>query len=180
MNVHGFRLIDGVRVYEGKKNLDERGYFAELLRDDWRDFLGDDHIPQFNLAYSYPGVIRAWHRHNKGQNDYFACLNGSVKVCAYDDRKDSATQGELDEIILNGKERLQVARIVGTCWHGYKVVSSEPALILYGVSRLYDAKAPDEERRAWDDRTLIPTSINGRRDDPKLGRSYDWNYLPHK
>ena len=173
-------MIEGVRTREGKKNLDERGYFAELIRDDLRDILGEDHIVQFNLAYSYPGIIRAWHRHLKGQNDYFSCLQGSIKVCAYDDREESKTRGELDEIVLNGKERFQVARIVGSCWHGYKVVSSEPALVLYGVSRLYDPEAPDEERRPWNDNSLIPSSINGKTNDLRLGKSYDWNYPPHK
>ena len=173
-------MINGVRVYEGKKNLDERGYFAELFRDDWREFFGDDHLVQVNLAYTYPNIVRAWHRHGKGQNDYFVCLRGSVKVCAYDDREGSPTKGELDEIVLNGRERLQAARIIGTCWHGYKAVSSHPALILYGVSKLYDYKGPDEERRLWNDPSLIPTSINGKKDDPRLGNPFDWNYPPHK
>ena len=173
-------MIDGVRVIDCKKNLDERGYFAELFRDDWRDFFGEDHLVQFNLAFSYPGMIRAWHRHMKGQNDYFACINGSVKVCAFDDRDGSGTKGELDEIVLNGRERLQVARVLGTCWHGYKVVSSEPATIMYGVTRLYDAKGPDEERRSWEDKTLVPNSINGRKDDPRVGSPYNWNFPPHK
>ena len=173
-------MIDGLRTYECKKNLDERGYFAELIREDWRDFLGDDHIVQLNLAYSYPGIIRAWHRHNKGQNDYFACVNGSVKVCAYDDREGSLTKGEVDEIVINGRERLQIARIVGTCWHGYKVVSAEPATVLYGVSKLYDLKEPDEERRPWNDGRLIPTSFNGKKNDSRVGKPYDWNAPPHK
>jgi dTDP-4-dehydrorhamnose 3,5-epimerase len=173
-------LIDGVRVRDLRKELDERGYFAELMRDDWREFFGEDHLLQMNLAFSYPGIIRAWHRHMKGQNDYFACLNGSVKVCAYDDRPDSNTKGELDEIVLNGKERLQVARILGPCWHGYKVVSSEPALIIYGVTRTYDLKNPDEERRAWNDPAIVPSALNGRSDDSRVGKSYDWNRLPHK
>jgi dTDP-4-dehydrorhamnose 3,5-epimerase len=173
-------LIDGIRIFEGKKNLDERGYFAELFREDAREFLAEDHIAQINLAYSYPGIIRAWHRHNMGQNDYFVCLNGSIKVCAFDDRRDSPTNGELDEIVLSGKERLQIVRVVGRCWHGYKVVSSEPALVIYGVTRLYDPKGPDEERRPWNDQTIDPTSINGKKDDPRVGKRYDWNYLPHK
>jgi dTDP-4-dehydrorhamnose 3,5-epimerase len=173
-------LIDGIRIIECQKNLDERGYFAELIRQDAREFLGEDQISQINLAYSYPGIIRAWHRHNRGQNDYFICLAGSIKVCAFDDRNASPTNGELDEIVLNGKERLQIARILGKCWHGYKVVSSEPALIVYGVSRLYDPKGPDEERRDWNDKTLLPMSLNGRKDDSRLGKPYDWNHPPHK
>jgi dTDP-4-dehydrorhamnose 3,5-epimerase len=173
-------VIDGIKVFECSKNLDERGYFAELIRDDWRDLLLEDHIVQVNLAYTHPQTIRAWHRHAKGQNDYFACLNGSVKICAYDDRESSPTKGELDEIVLNGRERLQVARIVGSCWHGYKAVGSEPALVVYATTKLYDRLNPDEERRAWNDKTIIPALINGKKEDARIGKPYDWNHPPHK
>jgi dTDP-4-dehydrorhamnose 3,5-epimerase len=173
-------MIDGVKVQDSKKNLDERGYFAELIRDDWKDFLGDDHLLGLSLSYSFPGIIRAWHKHLEGQNDYIVCLSGCMKICVFDDRKDSPTFGELDEIVLNGRERLQVARIVGSCWHGYKILSAEPALVFYGVSKLYNYDQPDEKRRPWEDTSLIPRSINGKKDDPRVGKPYDWNYPPHK
>jgi len=34
--------LQGVRVYELKVLPDERGFFAEVLRSDWKDFLGDE------------------------------------------------------------------------------------------------------------------------------------------
>jgi dTDP-4-dehydrorhamnose 3,5-epimerase len=173
-------LIEGIRVYQAKKNLDERGYFAELFRDDWRDFLGSDHIVQLNTALTFPGIIRAWHRHKRGQNDYFVCLSGAIKVCAYDERDGSGTKDELVEIVLNGKEKLEIARITGECWHGYKSIGPEPALIAYGTTQLYDYKSPDEERRSWNDPKILPKSINGNRNDPRVGVPYDWNFPPHK
>jgi dTDP-4-dehydrorhamnose 3,5-epimerase len=168
-------LISGVKVYAVKKNVDERGYFAELFRDDWRNLIGDDRIAQFSLAYSHPGVIRAWHRHLKGQNDYVICIEGAVMECVFDDRAGSTTRGELDELVLNSKEPLQVARIVGACWHGYKVIGQEPALILYGATKLYDYDHPDEARLPWNDGIIVPTSINGRKNDSRVGRPYGWN-----
>jgi dTDP-4-dehydrorhamnose 3,5-epimerase len=172
-------MIDDVRIKDLIKNVDERGFLSELLRDDWKDLLGEDRIAQLNLSYSYPGITRAWHRHLSGQVDYFICIEGAVKVCAYDDRKDSKTCGEIDEIVLSS-ERLRVARIPGILWHGYKALGTEPIKLLYGVNRLYEPKNPDEERRAWNDHTIIPKSINGRIDDPRVGKPWDWNYPPHK
>jgi len=29
-------MLPGVRAYDLRKNVDERGFFAEILRDDWR------------------------------------------------------------------------------------------------------------------------------------------------
>ena len=163
-------MLPGVRVFDVKKNIDERGYFAEIVRNDWKELLEEDTIVQGNLSYSYPGMIRAWHRHLRGQVDYFVILDGSMKICAYDDRQGSPTKGQLDEIVASG-EKLQVVRIPGHYWHGTKTVSHKPSLTVYCVNRLYDMKNPDEERRAWNDAAII---------DPKTGKSFDWNKPPHK
>jgi len=171
-------MIEGVIVKDLAKNLDERGFFSELLRDDWKDLLKEDCIVQFNLSCSYPNAVRAWHRHIQGQVDYFICMDGAVKVCAYDDREDSATSGELDEIVLSG-ERLQVARIPGILWHGYRALGVKPVRLLYGVNRLYRYDAPDEERRRWNDEYVTPRTINGKKDN-RVGKPWDWYHSPNK
>ena len=53
-------------------------------------------------------------------------------------------------------------------------------MLLYFTTNLYDANDPDEKRRAWDDSTLIPKSINGKKDDVRVGKPWDWNIPPHK
>ncbi len=172
-------MIEGIRVKDLKKFVDERGFFSEIMRDEWKDFLGDDKIQQLNLSLTYPGIIKAWHRHARGQNDYFIVLKGSIKLCAFDDREGSPTRGELAEIILN-EESLQVARVIGACWHGYKVVGTKPSLVLYAVTKLYDNNNPDEERRPWDDPKIIPIAINGKVADVRAGKAYDWSFTLHK
>jgi dTDP-4-dehydrorhamnose 3,5-epimerase-like enzyme len=70
--------LDGVQV------TDERGFFAESIRKDWSDlFENDEWISQANLSLSYPGIIRAWHRHARGQKDYLMVLQGAMKIVAY-------------------------------------------------------------------------------------------------
>jgi len=163
-------MLPGVSVHEINKLIDERGFLAEILREDWKDVMGDDKIAQANLSFSYPGTIRAWHRHNRGQVDRLIVLQGSMKICAYDDKKGSATQGSLEEITVS-EERLQVVRIPGHYWHGTKTLGVKPSVTLYCLNRLYDPKNPDEERRAWDDPSIL---------DPKTREPFDWNKLPFK
>lgn len=163
-------VLPGVRSYDLKKLPDERGFFAEALRTDWPELLQGDQIAQTNLSMSYPDMIRAWHRHRRGQVDYFIVVQGALKICAYDDDPASPTRGQLDEVIASA-ERLQVVRIPGHYWHGTKTISPTPSLTVYLVSRLYDAKNPDEDRRPWNDPTVI---------DPKSGQPFDWNRAPHK
>ena len=163
-------MLPGVSVRDISRRIDERGFFAEILRNDWKEFLRDDKLAQANLSLSYPGMIRAWHRHRRGQVDYLIVLQGMMKICAYDDEERSSTRGHLDEIVAS-EERLQVVRLPGHYWHGTKTLGIKPSLTLYFVSRLYDEKNPDEERRAWNDPGIL---------DPKTSESFDWNKPPHK
>ena len=60
------------------------------------------------------------------------------------------------------------------------LANSEPVWLIYFVARLYNHKSLDEERRPWNNPTIIPKCINGRADDPRVGRSWDWFYPSHK
>lgn len=166
-------MIKGTKVKSLKRHFDERGSFIELMRKDWSDIL-EEKIVQANLSISYPGIIRAWHRHLRGQIDYFICLLGTIKICVYDDETK-----ELSEIISSGQNP-QIVRVQGKYWHGFKALGNEEAWLLYFVNKLYDYKSPDEERRPWNDFTIIPASINGRKEDPRVGKPWDWNYPPYK
>ena len=146
----------------------------EIMREDWSELLGDDKIVQANLSITYPGIVRAWHRHLRGQVDYFVVVRGAAKICVYD-----GESGELDEIVSTG-ENLQVVRVPSHYWHGFKALGVEPVYLVYFVTKLYDYADPDEERRPWNDPAIIPKLINGRRDDPRVGMSWDWFYPPHK
>jgi dTDP-4-dehydrorhamnose 3,5-epimerase len=163
-------MLPGFKMHDLKKNVDERGFFAEIYREDWKELLGDDKVVQANLSYSYPGMIRAWHRHDRGQVDYFIVLRGALKICAYDGRQGSPTRGQFTEVVAS-EERLQSVRVPGFYWHGTKAVSDKPTLAVYCVNRMYDAKNPDEERKAWNDNSII---------DPRTGKPYDWNTPPHR
>ncbi len=158
-------MLEGIKIHEVKKNIDERGYFGELFRNDWKDLLQGDEIVQANLSASYPGMIRAWHRHHGGQVDYFIVLQGALKISAYDDIKQ-----EINEII-SSEEKPQIVRMPGHYWHGFKNIGDKKAIVLYFTNRLYDYSNPDEERRPWNDNTII---------DKRTGQIFDWNHPPHK
>ena len=167
-------MLQGIRVKPINRSPDERGFFAEVMRKDWKDFFAEDTIVQANLSLTYPNIIRAWHRHLRRQTDYFLALKGLIKICAFDDE----TQ-ELDEVI-SGALNLQVVRMPGHYWHGFKALGDEPSMLLYFTTNLYDPTDPDEERRPWNDPTIAPKIINGKKDDARAGKAWDWNYPPHK
>jgi dTDP-4-dehydrorhamnose 3,5-epimerase len=166
--------LKGVRTEEITIRPDERGYFTEALRRDAKELLEGDWIVQANVSYSYPDVVRAWHKHIKGQVDYFLALKGAMKICAYEEET-----GRMAEIVTS-ESKLSVVRIPGKYFHGTKTVSSEPSLTVYFVTRLYDYQDPDEVRRLWNDKSIVPTEINGKKNDPRVGKPWDWFLPPHK
>jgi len=145
-------MLLGVQLYNIKPNIDERGNFSEVFRQDWIN----DKIVQVNVSKSHPNVVRAWHRHLQGQIDYITILNGTAKICIYDE-----TSHELNEFILNN-EVPQLIRIPGFYWHGTKCIGNEPSTTLYLMTKLYDDSNPDEER--------VSSII-----DPRTNKPYDWN-----
>ncbi|MFC6733729.1 dTDP-4-dehydrorhamnose 3,5-epimerase family protein [Haladaptatus sp. DYSN1] len=140
-------MIDGVEVKDLQVNTDERGHLVEIFRKDWDIY--EPAPAQSYYSISYPGVIRAWHRHNRGQVDHFVCPKGRVKVGIYDDREDSQTAGELNTFII-GEHNQQVIRIPGDCWHGFKVIGNEQSMLINFPTNLYDYEDPDEERLPYD------------------------------
>ncbi|MCW4029587.1 MAG: dTDP-4-dehydrorhamnose 3,5-epimerase family protein [Candidatus Bathyarchaeota archaeon] len=167
-------MLQGIKIKPVKRFSDERGAFSEVMRRDWADLFGEDTIAQANISSTFPGVIRAWHRHVRGQDDYFLVLKGAIKICAFDE-----AASELTEVVSSGSE-LQIVRVPGHYWHGFKALGVEPAMLLYFTTNLYNTADPDEERRAWNDPTLIPKTINGKTTDPRVGKPWDWNFPPHK
>lgn len=165
--------LEGVRTRELDILPDERGFVSEAMREDWWDFI-DEGIVQVNLSCSYPNTVRAWHRHLRGQVDYFLVLKGAMKICAYDEES-----GRLAEVIAS-EQKPQLVRIPGHYYHGTKTIGSEPSLTIYFVNRLYDRQDPDEHRIPWNDPRIVPSEVNGSKNDPRANHPWDWFHPPHK
>jgi len=134
-------MIEGVMIKPLKLIPDERGRLMEILRED------DDIFLRFGQAYlttGYPGVVKAWHYH-KNQYDNFCVLKGMMKVALYDARKESPTEGEVNEFFL-GEHRPLVLRIPPGVYHGFKTISTEEALLINIPTQSYRYDAPDEFR----------------------------------
>src|SRR5512137_2707239 len=118
-------MLAGIKIKAIKRFIDERGFFAEVMRKDWKDLFGEDSVAQSNFSFTYPGTIRAWHRHLRGQVDYFLVLRGASKICAYDDKS-----RKLVEIIGSGLKPTLI-RVPGHYYHGFKAIADEPSLMVY-------------------------------------------------
>ena len=134
-------MIDGVKVKPLKVIPDERGRLMEMLRAD------DELFETFGQVYvttTYPGVVKAWHKHMK-QADNMACVVGMIKVVLFDGRDGSKTFRELNEIYA-GVHHPVLIHIPAGVFHGWKCVSLEEAVIVNLPTKAYDREHPDEQR----------------------------------
>jgi len=167
-------MLSGVVIKPHNQLVDERGFFTELMRPDWKDFYQNDNPSQTNLIESYPYIIRAWHKNLQGQINYFTILEGAIKICVFDEKI-----GELTEIIST-RENLQTVRVPAYYWHGFRVISMNPAKILFSTNKIVDSKQTGHQTRPWNDQTIIPRTINNKKEDPRAGKPWNWHHPPHR
>jgi dTDP-4-dehydrorhamnose 3,5-epimerase len=141
-------IIDGVRVQPYALWPDDRGYFLEVLRIGQglaADFPSEH--TQVSATVSYPGTIKAFHVHLR-QTDCWAPVSGMLQVVLVDLRPESRTYGVKNTMYVGRLRPWQILIPPGVA-HGYKVIGTDPAVLVYVTSRFYDPR--DEGRVAWND-----------------------------
>jgi dTDP-4-dehydrorhamnose 3,5-epimerase len=126
-----------------ERRRDDRGWFAELVRASRLP----KPIKQANLSWSRKGVIRGLHYHERGQDDLFVCLQGTVRVIVLD-RETGETFSE--DI---GDDNPVAVYVPGRHAHGYEALTD--ALFAYLVTEEYDPADPDEQGVPWDDPRVV-------------------------
>lgn len=152
--------IVGVRSQPLALFPDDRGYFLEIMRD--RQGLAAHFASattQVSAALTYPGSIKAFHYHLH-QTDCWTPTMGMLQVALVDLRRDSPTFGVRNTFYVGALRPWQILIPPGV-GHGYKVLGTGPAMLVYATDQFYN---PADEGR-------IPY------DDPRI--NYDWE-LQHK
>jgi dTDP-4-dehydrorhamnose 3,5-epimerase len=131
--------MEGIEVIPLRRFEDERGWFMELRRE--------SRLPkrtvQTNLSFSRKGVIRGLHYHERGQDDLFACLQGTARVVVLD-----RETGETFSLDI-GDDNPVAVYIPGRYAHGFEALAD--LLFCYHVTEEYDPADPDEHEVPWDD-----------------------------
>ena len=134
-------MIEGVKAKKLRVNPDERGRLMEILRRDEEIF---ETFGQVYVTTTYPGVVKAWHKHLK-QTDNIACVAGMIKVVLYDGREGSSTKGQVDVFTI-GVHNPTLIHVPPGIHHGWMCVSPEEAVIVNVPTEPYDREHPDEHR----------------------------------
>lgn len=149
-------MLAGVTVTPLLQIPDERGKVMRMLRKT------DGIFVEFGEVYFsvvLPGAIKGWHLHRRMTINY-AVPCGRIKLVLYDERPDSPTRGQVQEIFL-GQDHYALVTVPPFVWNGFKGYGTGEAIVCNCATIVHD---PDEIERLDPFDTRIP---------------YDWS-LKHR
>ena len=131
--------IHDVQVTPLRRIPDERGAVFHMLREDSPVF---ERFGEIYFSTVYPGVVKGWHVHKRMTLNY-AVPVGMIKLVCYDDRDDSPTRGEVQELHV-GELNYSLVTVPPLVWNGFKGEGVGPALVANCATIPHD---PDEIER---------------------------------
>ena len=117
-------MIEGVRITPLRQIPDERGKVMHMLRAD------DPHFERFGEIYFstvYQGVVKGWHLHERMTINY-AVPVGAIKLVLFDDRKDSKTRDEVQEVFV-GDGNYALVTVPPFVWNGFKGIGAPYSVV---------------------------------------------------
>ncbi|MDO8592445.1 MAG: dTDP-4-dehydrorhamnose 3,5-epimerase family protein [bacterium] len=149
-------MISGVIIKKINKNVDARGWLAEIYRADelnYRPMMG-------YVSVTNPGVIRGPHEH-KQQSDAFVFIGpGNFELHLWDGRSGSATEGEYLKIEA-GENNPVMAIVPPGVVHGYKCLGAAAGWCINLPDKLYrgEGKAGEVDEIRWEGNSESPYRI---------------------
>ncbi len=117
-------MIDGVILTPLRQIFDERGKVMHMMREDSPVFT---RFGEIYFSCTHPNTVKAWHLHKEITLNY-AVISGAIKFVLYDDRVESPTKGEVQEIFIS-PENYMLVTVPPMIWNGFKCVGTETAIV---------------------------------------------------
>ena len=117
-------MIKGIKITNLKIIPDERGKVMHMMRNDSPVF---KNFGEVYFSTIYENKIKAWHLHRESYLNY-VCVVGEVKLVLFDDRKDSLTKNQHQEIFLSPDNYFLVT-IPPNVWNGFKGLGKKESII---------------------------------------------------
>ena len=128
-------MINGVKITPLKQIRDERGKIMHMLRSDSKIF---ERFGEIYFSTIKPTFIKAWHLHKEATLNY-VCITGKAKLVLYDDRQESSTKGEYQELIISPEDYF-LTTIPPLVWNGFKSLHSSESIIANCISLPHNEK----------------------------------------
>jgi len=133
--------ISDVKIIQGKRFYDERGFFSETFKESEYLEAGLPKFVQDNLSESSKGVIRGLHWQDKphSQGKLVTCFSGAIRDIAVDIRPESSTFGKIVEVLLEDSEPISLWIPEGFA-HGFQALANNTR-VLYKVTNYWNRES---------------------------------------
>jgi dTDP-4-dehydrorhamnose 3,5-epimerase len=145
--------IDGVEIVELKRFADDGGSMTELARltEGHPEALAGFTVCQINYSEIEPGVIKAYHLHQRQTDVWYVPPSDRMLLVLLDVRQGSKTEGVRMRFTL-GAGNSRLVRIPPGVAHGVRNLAAVPGRIIYFTDIHFSPEPAtcDEGRLPWD------------------------------
>ena len=117
-------MLHDVKITPLKIIADDRGKVMHMLRIDDQIF---QKFGEIYFSTIYKNKIKAWHLHKESTLNY-VCVKGIVKLVLFDDRSESKSKGEIQEITMS-KDNYSLVTIPKNIWNGFKGIGEDESIV---------------------------------------------------
>ena len=130
-------MIQDIKITKLKIISDDRGKIMHMLRADSEIF---KKFGEIYFSTVKPNFVKAWHLHKEATLNY-VCIKGKTKLVLFDDRKNSKTFGNYQELILSpSPDDYFMVTIPPLIWNGFKGEDQEDSIIANCMTIPHDEK----------------------------------------
>ena len=128
-------MIHDIKITPLKIISVDRGNVMHMLRKDSAIFKS---FGEIYFSTIFENSIKAWHLHKDSTLNY-VCVKGKVKLVLFDDRKNSSSKGNYQELILS-PENYFLVTIPPNIWNGFKGLDKSESIIANCLTLPHDEK----------------------------------------
>ena len=120
------KIIKGVVLTSLKQIKDERGAVFHVIKNNSETFysFGEAYFSKIN-----ENIIKGW-KYHKEMKQNFCVPHGKLKLVLFDNRSNSESRGEVNEIILDDEENYIRVTVPENIWYSFKCISNNYCLLL--------------------------------------------------
>jgi len=126
-------MIDGIEINELKIIENKNGNILHFLKNNEKSYKG---FGEVYISTIKSNSIKAWKKHKK-MTCNFIVPKGKIKIVVYDDRPDSISFREIQEINLSIQNYCRLT-IPPNLWFGFSSLSNEDSLLINFADILHD------------------------------------------
>ena len=127
--------ITDLRLIKLKQIKDDRGAVYHYLKstDETCKGFGEAYYSKINV-----GIVKGWKMHNQ-MHQNFCVPYGSIKIVVFDNRDDSKTKGQIDEIILDDDSNYGLLSMPPKLWYSFKCITDHSSILSNIINHPHDA-----------------------------------------